>query len=361
MRRRATASAVAVRALLSRGGGTHRRVAAAAAAGALAVLSGGCGNDDAITRGGAVVGTTLTVYSLLPAPAGGAARDVVDGQRLALREAGAKAGEYKVSFTSLDATADPEDEGLPSAVAAAARKAITDPQIVAVIGDLDARTARVTVPLFNSAGVLHVSPGVTYPGFTRRVEPGEPERFYPAGPRTFFPLAPDDAEQGRALAGAVRGRVLVEQEESASGRAFGAALRAALGAGRLARSARDADAAVYAGTDPESARGVVGGLLRESRRLPVYLHSALDGTPLAARPRVRALRVGEAPSGEFERSFRIAFGRAPSARAVAGHAAMRAVLAAIARGGERARRRQTVIDGFAADELGLFLGDQRLR
>ena len=48
--------------------------------------------------------------------------------------------------------------------------------------------------------------------------------------------------------------------------------------------ARRADAAVYAGTDPAAADGVVAGLLRENPRLAVHLPSALAGSRAAARP-----------------------------------------------------------------------------
>lgn len=324
----------------------------AAALAALALLAG-CGESEGITGGGTVIGETLTVYSLLPQPGVGASRDIVDGERLALRQAGGRAGGLKVNFASLDETrgepALPADE-LPGAVASITRQAISDPQVIAVIGDTSEDTARVTVPLLNSAGILHLSPGVVYPGFTTEVEPGEPERWYPAGPRTFFPLAPDVAAQARALADTLEGRVLVEQEESPTGRAFGAALRRALGEGRLARDAAGAAAAVYAGTDPADAAGVVGGLRRENREIDVYLPSPLAGTAVARRPRVVALSAFPAADRELAAAFEEAFGRAPTPAAVAGHTAMRAVLAALDDAGGRAASRQAVIDAFRGAE-----------
>ncbi|MDP9385434.1 MAG: hypothetical protein M3P50_09410, partial [Actinomycetota bacterium] len=194
--------------------GTLRTRWIAAALAALG-LAAGCGETEGISRGGNVIGDTLTVYSVVPQPGDGVARDLVDGERLALREGGARAGPFKVNFASLDETrGEREAAELPGAVASTVRQAITDPQIIAAIADLGDDTARISVPLFNSAGILHVSPGVTYPGFLREVGPGEPERWYPAGERTFFPLVPDAAAEARALAGALEGRVLVEQEES---------------------------------------------------------------------------------------------------------------------------------------------------
>lgn len=331
--------------------------------GALAavVLVVGCGETEGITRGGSIIGETLTVYSLLPTP-DGRARDVVDGERLALAQAGGRAGAFKVNFASLDETGGEQGDELPGAVAAATRQAIVDAQIVAVIGDLDDATARTSVPLLNEAGILHVSPGVTYPGFITRVEPGEPERWYPAGARTFFPLQPDDIAQGRALAGSLSGRVLVEQEESPSGRAFGTALRAALGPGRLVRDARSADQAVYAGTDPDAARGVVESLLSENPKLEVFLPAALADAPIARRARVVSITARPASDPAFTRAFRAAFGRDPGPAALAGRAAMRAVLAAVAGAGAQAADRHAVIAAFTRGERPapqLFLESRR--
>jgi branched-chain amino acid transport system substrate-binding protein len=204
------------------GRGVTRRRRGAVGAILAFLLVAGCGKTEGITAGGNVIGETLTVYSLLPQPGTGVSRDIVDAERLALQQAGGRAGRFKVNFASLDLTGDATGDELPGRVASAARQAIGDAQIIAVIGDLDAATARVTVPLLNSSGVLHVSPGVTDPGFTVGGAPGEPERHYPAGRRSFFPLPADDVAQARALAGALRGRVLVEEETSPAGRRFGA-------------------------------------------------------------------------------------------------------------------------------------------
>lgn len=331
-----------------------------------ALAAAGCGQTEGISRGGNIIGETLTVYSLLPEPGQGESRDLVDGERLALQQAAGRAGAFKVNFASLDETAGVPSGELPGAVASAVRRTIADAQVVAVIGDLDARTAEVSVPLLNAAGVLHVSPGVAYPGFVTRVRPGEPGRWYPAGPRTFFSLAPDATAQARALAGAVRGRVLVEQEAGPEGEALGAALRRALGAGRLVASARQADVAVYAGTDAANAQGVVEGLLSESPRVRVVLPPALAGTPLARRSRVRALRAQPDPEPAFAQAFTRAFGRPATPAAAAGAQAMRTVLGAVARAGAKASSRQAVIDAFAArargggERLPLYLGRRRL-
>ncbi|MBA2515126.1 MAG: hypothetical protein H0V26_12510 [Solirubrobacterales bacterium] len=328
---------------------------------ALAVT--GCGETEGITGGGSIIGETLTVYSLLPTPDRGAARDVVDGERLALARARGRAGAFKVNFASLDSTRGETGDELAGAVAGATRQAIADAQIVAALSDLDASTARTSIPLFNAAGILHVSPGVTYPGFTMAgIEPGEPERWYPSGRRNFFSVAPDDVTQARALAGSLTGNVLVEQEESPAGSAFGEALRSALGPGRLVGAAGSARSAVYAGSDPESARGVIESLLEENPRLRIHVPAALAGSDLLQEPGVSAITGQRAPTPAFKRAFRKAFGREPRPEALAGYAAMRAVLGAITRAGARAKNRQAVIEAFARTERpadGLFLLTRR--
>jgi len=123
----------------------HRLLAATLATLALA----GCGTskDEGISGGGKVIGRTVTVYSMTADP-GGANRDFVDGQKLALSDAGGRAGDFAVNFTSLDLGGT--DEKLQ---AQASRRAISDPQIIAAIVD----ATKVTVPLFNAAGILQVA------------------------------------------------------------------------------------------------------------------------------------------------------------------------------------------------------------
>ena len=117
---------------------------------ALAVVAlAGCGTskDEGISGGGKVIGKTVTVYSLTSDP-GGSGRDFVDGEKLALADAGGRAGALAVNFNSLDLGGS--DDQLQ---AQASRRAISDPQIIAAIVD----ATNVTVPLFNAAGILQVA------------------------------------------------------------------------------------------------------------------------------------------------------------------------------------------------------------
>jgi hypothetical protein len=116
---------------------------------ALLAILAGCGgtSEGGISGGGKVIGRTVTVYSLTSDP-GGSNRDFVDAEKLALADAGGRAGALAVNFSSLDlGGADQQRQ------AQAARRAINDPQIIAAIVDATA----VTVPLFNAAGILQVA------------------------------------------------------------------------------------------------------------------------------------------------------------------------------------------------------------
>jgi hypothetical protein len=116
---------------------------------ALLAILAGCGgtSEGGISGGGKVIGRTVTVYSLTSDP-GGSNRDFVDAEKLALADAGGRAGALAVNFSSLDlGGADQQRQ------AQAARRAINDPQIIAAIVD----ATPVTVPLFNAAGILQVA------------------------------------------------------------------------------------------------------------------------------------------------------------------------------------------------------------
>jgi hypothetical protein len=114
-----------------------------------ALVLAGCGFDTGgISNGGKVQGRTVTVYSLMP-DAVGRNRDFVDGEKLALADAGGKAGSLFVNFNSLELGEEDRDE------AETVRRAVTDAQIIAAVVD----ATPVTVPLLNAAGILQVAPG----------------------------------------------------------------------------------------------------------------------------------------------------------------------------------------------------------
>src|SRR3712207_6796176 len=169
------------------------------------VLAASCGDDDGTTES-LIVGDTLTVYSSLPlrGPYADVARDLVRAEKLALKEAGGRAGEFSISYVSLD-SADPEEgRWTPGRVAANARKAVQDRQTIAYLGELETGASAISVPILNEGGILQVSPRDTFGGLTARGARGEPEKYYPSGERTFARMVPGDDEQARELVAAMR-------------------------------------------------------------------------------------------------------------------------------------------------------------
>lgn len=313
----------------------RRALAALAAAASLTA----CGAEKT-TGGGRVAGDNLVVYSFLPDTP--FARDIVGGEKLAIAEAGGRAGEFTINFAVARLP-----QGDAERVADATRDIIHDLQISAVIADLDSVTARTTVPLFNTAGILHLSPGATYPGFVAAFPGGpenEPERWQPSQQRTFAPLAPLDSAQAAAIAELARPPVLLEAEADD---ALAGLLQRRL-AGRLTESPRRARTVVYSGSDPESARGVLESLAREAPQARILLPEALlrAGLEIPRAIDARLLTSAPAPDPAFAESFRARFGRCATRAAALGHQTMRALIETIESLGDRARDRGALADAW---------------
>ena len=326
-----------------------------------ALVAAGCGNRDAIRRGGTTSGTTLTVYSSLPSPGRGASRDIADGAKLRLAQSRGRIGDYTINFSSLDEAGE-DAEARRAAGAEAARTAAADTQTTALIGSPDSAAARGSIPLLNAAGFLQVSLGAGYPGFTGPYGPDDPDRWLPAGRRTFVRIVGDDRAQARALVRAAGARrIVVEAEGGQDGEALAAEVRrAARAAGAaLVETPGDRGAVIYAGVDPVNAAGVAEGVAREAPRARVVLPDEVVRAGVAGRLRGRAARravlVTRAPAPgstpelrTFEADFERAYGRRPGRYAALGHAAMATVLAAVTQAArdDEAGTRQRVIDAY---------------
>ncbi|MEA2371047.1 MAG: branched-chain amino acid transport system substrate-binding protein [Solirubrobacteraceae bacterium] len=148
---------------------------------------------------------TLTVYSGLPLQGPDQARQasIVNGEKLALYQAGGHVGKFHISFASLDDSDPKTGAWTPEQTLIAARTASQDTSTIAYIGDWDSGASAISLPLLNETGVLQVSPASTYVGLTEDGPTdgrGEPDRYYPAGgPRTFAHLAPTDVVEARAM------------------------------------------------------------------------------------------------------------------------------------------------------------------
>ena len=175
---------------------------------ALAMGVGACGDDE--DEGGGETGgggeaKTLTVYSSLPLQ--GASRPqttaMVNGIKLALEQAGNKAGDFNVTYESLDDSTAQAGSWTPEATTANARKAAQDDSAAAYLGEFNSGASAVSIPILNEGGVPQISPANTAVGLTSDepgAEPGEPDKYYPTGQRHYVRIVPKDTIQGAALA-----------------------------------------------------------------------------------------------------------------------------------------------------------------
>jgi branched-chain amino acid transport system substrate-binding protein len=153
----------------------------------------------------------LTVYSSLPLQ--GAQRPqalaIVQGARLALEEAGGRAGAHLIRYVSLDDSTVRAGTWDPVAVSRNARRAAVDDSVIAYLGEFNSGASAISIPILNEVGVPQISPSNAAIGLTRSgpgTERGEPDKYYPTGRRTFFRIAPTDRVQAGALAVHMRDR-----------------------------------------------------------------------------------------------------------------------------------------------------------
>jgi branched-chain amino acid transport system substrate-binding protein len=174
---------------------------------ALALGVSACGGDDDDDGGGGdqAQGETLTIYSSLPLQ--GAQRpqttDMVNGMKLAMKQAGNKAGDFKVKYTSLDDSTAQAGTWTPEQTSANARKAAQDDSTIVYIGEFNSGATAISLPILNEAGIPQISPANTAVGLTTDeagADKGEPDKYYPTGERTYSRIVPKDTIQGAALA-----------------------------------------------------------------------------------------------------------------------------------------------------------------
>src|SRR3954452_4232993 len=178
------------------------------AAAVLAALVAACGSDESSGGGGGAgdsVAKQLTIYSSLPLQGAARAQSeaAVNGAKLALEQAGGKAGKFPVKYVSLDDSTAQAAGWEPNATSANARKAAQDKSTIGYIGEFNSGATAVSLPILNEAGVAQVSPGNTAVGITSDdpgAAPGEPDKYYPSGKRTYARVLPKDTYQGAALA-----------------------------------------------------------------------------------------------------------------------------------------------------------------
>ena len=377
----------------------HRRARAAAMAAVLAALLAGCGTSGVVEGGNnAYSATTLTVYTDLPllGPNGTEMTSVVNGEELALYDAGGHVGKLHVSIAELNAAAGaisaPVTQSGRRQVANSAHAAASDLSTIAYIGDLDSASTAISLPLNNENGILQISPGSSYSGFTDQspVAPrGGPAVWYPNGQRTFARLVPSDAVEAKATVGYMRSLgvkrldVLADAENPPYDSAIAQLVAADAPAQAIAIAGRHAGIATQSATAPsdyaklaaavaaEHPDAVLLGaapnagaqaLLRELHaRLP---HAKLFAPSTLATPSFRG-GLGAAAAATYVTSpilepdqyppaaqavfaqYRRRFpGATPSSYALYGYEAMQDVLISIKRAGRNAAKRSVLVKAF---------------
>jgi branched-chain amino acid transport system substrate-binding protein len=182
-----------------------RTPAIAAALAAVALAAAGCSSSGSSSSAGggsssSASGKTVDIYSSLPLQGANISQTVplVNGIKLALAQAGNKAGQWTVNYQSLDDSTAAAGKWDPGQTAANARKVATDPKAVYYIGEFNSGASEVAVPILNQAGLPQVSPANTYVGLTTNLPgsaPGEPQKYYPSGTRTYLRIVPIDSIQ----------------------------------------------------------------------------------------------------------------------------------------------------------------------
>jgi branched-chain amino acid transport system substrate-binding protein len=315
-----------------------------------------------------------------------AAQEIVNGEKLALADAGGRAGPFKIGFASLDDANPATGRWDPGITATDAKTAAQDTSTIAYLGDYNSAATAVSLPLINAAGILQVSPGSPYIGLTSTLDAGqdEPYRFYPSGRHTFGRLVPGDAVEAGAQAQLMQALalhsvfVLDDQDPfevpladlvatdaqhagiAVSGHDSIATPAGAVFSGEVEKIlARHVQAVFLAGSDGPGAVALwrqlhaadprlvlLGSSTMATDRFAAAIGAAAASTYLTTPALAPGLYPRSAPPvlGEYRRRF----GSEPSAYALVGYETMSVVLTAIRSAGARGNDRQSVINRFLA-------------
>ena len=357
------------------------------AAVALAVAVAGCGGVG-VSGAASAIGNQLTIYSSLPlqGPSGAVSEQIVNGEKLALSEAGGRVGAFKVSYVSLDDSNPSSGRWDPGVTETDAKTAAQDTTTIAYLGDYNSAATAVSLPLINAAGILQVSPASPYVGLTSSLDAGqdEPERFYLSGRRNFGRLQPGDPAQAAAQVSLMRQmgvhKVYVLNDQNpfevplaqiVAGDAERAGITVAgddgldmtggtLFTGEVEKvSESGAQAVFFAGGDEAGAVALWQQLHSADPHLLLLGSSTMASESFAAgiggagastylTTPVLATDLYPPSAARMLADYRRVFGGEAGPYALYGYEAMSVVLDAIRRAGPHGNERQTVIDRFFA-------------
>src|SRR3954471_8058145 len=357
----------------------------------MALVVAACGGDDGGGGGGGGGtagggGKTLTIYSSLPLQ--GASRpqslDVINGEKLALKQRGGKAGSYKIKYVSLDDSTASAGKWEAGQTSSNARKAAQDKSTIAYLGEFNSGASAISIPILNEAGILQISPSNTAVGLTRvqGADKGEPDKYYPSGKRTYGRVVPADHIQAAAQVtyqkdnGCTKLFILNDKEVYGKGLSDQVApLAKAQGITVLGNQGIDPKAANYralAGTIKSAGADCIffGGITQNNAvQLWKDLNAALPSAKLFGPDGVAESAFSEkigskaekqtfitnptldpklypASGQEFFKEYKAKYGADPEPYAIYGYEAMSIALQAIKDAGAKGNDRQAVIDAF---------------
>ena len=354
--------------------------------GVLGLGMSACGEDDDGGGGTTARGNTLTIYSSLPLQ--GTAREqsqaVINGEKLALKQAGGKAGRFNIKYVSLDdSTAQNPGTADPAQTKANARKAGSDESTIFYLGEFNSGGSIVSIPELNKRGIPQISPSNTYLGLTTdkpSTEPGEPDKYYPTGKRTYARVVPADDIQSAALASAMADdgckTVAVWNDKTTYGAGLGRLLETAVkkegmtveskeGTDKtasnyrsLAANLKGLDCFVWGGVTGENGVQLYKDVAAADPDIKLYgpdgiaeeafYNPAKDGVPDEVGARVKitvaTLPPEELPEGaKFERDYKAEYGPGqPDPYGIYGYEAMKLALDTIEAVGDKGNDREAV-------------------
>ncbi len=354
---------------------------------AVALAVAGCGGDQ--SRGGEISGDTLTVYSSMPlqGPYAAHSKAIINGEKLALKQVGGKAGSFKVNFAARDdakAGGSETPRWSPDRTADNATKAAQDSRTLGYVGEFDSGATAISIPITNEASFVQVSPAATAVGLTKLVpgaDKGEPDKYYPSGERTFARVIPaDDVQASAGAAWAKRlgvRKVFVVDDKSVGGEGlvnqFSDAVERLGGGMRVVgQKGMDPRASEYRAFVREIAKAdpdlvyFSGGAESNAVRFWRDLRGELPDVRAMASGRLLTpdfygrlgTTAGEtyitspaqdprqlpAEGQRFLREYRTEFGGRPDPYAAYGHASMALLLDAIRRAGDKAGKRSEIVN-----------------
>ncbi len=356
-----------------------RRLASLLACAAAAACITGCTATSTSTV--AVSGTGLTVYTSAPASANAAqSTDIVDAEKLALKQSGSTIGKFTIRLVQLDQR--PSDN---------ARTAIQDTSAIAYLGELDPGASADSLGITNDQDLLQISSSDTAIALTQSspAVPGAPNDYYEARGtygRTFARVVPSSAVEARVQVTEMHALKVKKLYLAHDGSDYGKALASAVtqaaadegittsegAASQSAFSASGADAFFYAASTAESAQAasVFDQIASADPGAKLFAPSAFaDGTLASAFGPTSKLNLYVSEPGflqhdlnasakqQFVAPFETTYGHAPQPQAIFGYEAMSALLAVLREAGSGANNRSTVVrDFFAIKDRASVLG-----